>query len=72
MSWDVGVELKFTNQPNCDAAPQESRILIDRALNAGRCRGESRSVKVNGQEETGEDVVVRRAETNVQKCREAD
>jgi hypothetical protein len=28
-----GLELGFTHQPNCNAAPQESDVFIDRALN---------------------------------------
>lgn len=72
VSQDVVDGLRSTNQPNCDAAPQESRILIDGPLNGRGCCRESRPVNVNGQEETGENVIMRRTETNVQKCREVD
>ena len=70
--WDVGGGLKFTNQPNCDTAPQENRTFIDRALNSRRRRREPRSVEVDGQEETGEDVVVRGAGTDIERSRKVD
>lgn len=59
---------RYTNQPNRNAAPQETRVFVDRPFDAGRCCGVSRSIEIDSQEETSEDVVMGRTEPNIQMC----